>query len=179
MVDVIIVVSSKHLTQCQTLKRKKFAMAPTNIGANADSERGLRLKEEILKNLPKNKSIRSRAMAIDVGYEKYQRWEKGANIDNHALAAMAEMGLDITYILTGQRTTNQPTVSQEAGTKELTDSQEKALEIGLRALDEAQEWLNRARTVMDFALTNPAGVDAAIAELKELAEAKRRGKNAG
>jgi len=64
--------------------------------------RGKRLAEICEKILPQEKSRAARCRVLGLSESTFRNWEKGADIDNDALASIAEHGGDVQYILTGR-----------------------------------------------------------------------------
>lgn len=103
---------------------------------NHDAQHGLRLKEE-----RERIGRTQQEIALDVGVrrEMWAKYEAGAEPGAAALSAMVRIGLDVIYILTGQRNPDVPALSRRALThaekfESLTEDDKKSLERTASAL---------------------------------------------
>jgi hypothetical protein len=76
-------------------------------GATSDTSRGKRLASELEKICEKSSpSAFSRSIYGDSSKESsFRQWIDGANIGNEALAKMHLVGVDVMFVLTGERST--------------------------------------------------------------------------
>lgn len=95
-------------------------MAPRKVAATYRPERGLRLKKELAKIFPMPRSERALILnfidktELETNERTIREWLSGGSPSAAGLAAIAELGGDVHYILTGERREGVENVSQAA-----------------------------------------------------------------
>lgn len=113
-----------------------------------DLERGKRFLE-IRKKIFENKSRREVGEILG-GYEqsRIRTWENGYPIPNTALIKLYELGVDIVYLLSGEKSD----VQKDAG---LTEAQKAILDLSKKMMSEGLDLFKEGEKIARSALTNP------------------------
>lgn len=152
-------------------------MSPRKVTDDMDLARGERFAE-VCENAFATTNRSAQARELGHSEARLRKWEKGATIDNNVLATLAGCGVDIIYLLTGQRqrrgVPHSPmrVARQQAELIEvlrILDEDIARRETAIRALFDAMEKDNEARrAIMDKpALAGRVLADLALKEIEK------------
>jgi hypothetical protein len=150
---------------------ERVLMSPRKEGSTKDLGRGKRIKE-ILENIfPEINSRTQKAKALGFNEANLRSWESGSNIDNRALAKLLELGVDIGYILTGEKSHKEVSDLNPAQQLIVEDALEEISET-LGVIEDAEKRLASARCAMKHAIEDPGFAEKAVDVMAQ--EARRR-----
>lgn len=123
-------------------------MSPSKVIDDNSLERGKRFLE-IRKKIFGNKSRREVGELLG-GYDqsRIRTWDEGYPIPNMALIELYKLGVDIVYLLSGDKSD----VQKDAG---LTEAQKVVMEIGKKILNEGLDLVRKGEEVIRKSITDP------------------------